>query len=136
MSEQEKNKELARRYFEDLWSNGELSRIEDYVHPTFYQHHPRNRDEDLVDPAALRSWLSALQSQIGQAALKVTQLFAERDYVIVHATGSGIYRPMNQRIHWTTTAHLRIVDQRIAESWVISDTLGVLQQVGLVRKLG
>lgn len=142
MGQPEQNKELVRRYFEDLWGEGDAALFDKYLHPTFYQHHPRNHDEDLLKPASLRTWLTAVRDTVSKMRMQVELIFAEQDQVMVHLHGSGTYQADPKKpssgapLKWTTTAMVRVTEDKIAESWVISDSLGILQQIGAVPKLG
>jgi predicted ester cyclase len=76
-----------------------------------------------------------------QTALE--ELIAERDKVVAHwraqATHRGEYKgipPTGNRVNFTGISIYRIEGGQIAESWGVSDLLGMMQQLGTVPSPG
>ncbi len=138
MGELERNKAAARRFFEELWSGADVDRVGEYVSPAFYQHHPRNADEDIARPASLMAWLAQLRTTLSGIQMSVNLAFAEQSSVMLYLGGTGTYAPEREQpgmaVRWTTTALLRMADGKVAEAWIISDTLGLLRQLGVVAR--
>jgi predicted SnoaL-like aldol condensation-catalyzing enzyme len=136
MRDLERNKAAARRFFEELWSGADLDRAGEYVSPTFYQHHPRNADEDILGPASLMTWLAQLRASLSGVRVNVNLAFAEESSVMLYLGGTGFYAPERAEpglaVRWTTTAVLRMADGKVAEAWIISDTLGLSRQLGVL----
>jgi steroid delta-isomerase-like uncharacterized protein len=70
-------------------------------------------------------------------SVRVDDLIAEGDKVVVRATGSGTHRgefmgipPTGRRISVTWIAIYRVKDGKLAEHWQNIDELGMLKQLG------
>jgi predicted ester cyclase len=126
----EENKVLVRREQAELWNHtGDLEAAEELFAP--------DRVEDAKQEAAsVRRGFPDLESTI-------EDLIAERDKVVAHwraqATHQGEYMgipPTGNRVNFTGISIYRIERGQIAESWGVSDLLGMMQQLGAIGELG
>jgi predicted ester cyclase len=122
----EENKVLVRRAQGVLWNHtGDLDAVAELFAP--------DRVEDAKREAAnVRRGFPDLESTI-------EDLIAERDKVVAHwraqATHRGEYMgipPTGNRVNFTGISIYRIEGGKIAESWGVSDLLGMMQQLGAV----
>ena len=122
----EENKALVRRAQGVLWNHtGDLDAVAELFAP--------DRVEDAKREAAnVRRGFPDLESTI-------EDLIAERDKVVAHwraqATHRGEYLgipPTGNRVNFTGISIYRIEGGKIAESWGVSDLLGMMQQLGAV----
>lgn len=135
----EPNKDLVRRTVDVLWNEGALDRAGEFLHPAVRRHHERNPDADLHGLDAIRAALAGLRGRVPDSRLEVVRLFAEGDRVMVYLAGQGAVAGQGApgtALTFTVTAIVRIADGLIAEIWLIADTLGLLQQLGAVRRFG
>jgi predicted SnoaL-like aldol condensation-catalyzing enzyme len=131
----ERNKDLVRRCIQVLWNEGKAERAGDFLHPAVRRHHERNPDGDLYGVDAVRAALAELRARVPDGRLEVVRLFAEGDRVMVYLGGKATDAG-GAALSFTVTAIVRIDGGLIAEIWLIADTLGLLQQVGAVRRFG
>jgi steroid delta-isomerase-like uncharacterized protein len=126
----EENKALVRREQAELWNHtGNLDAAAELFAP--------DRVEDAKQEAAnVRRGFPDLESTI-------EDLIAERDKVVAHwrahATHQGEYMgipPTGNRVDFRGISIYRIEGGKIAESWSVSDLLGMMQQLGAVREPG
>jgi predicted ester cyclase len=124
----EENKDLVRREQAELWNHaGNLDAAAELFAP--------DRVEDAKQEAAsVRRGFPDLESTI-------EDLIAERDKVVAHwraqATHQGEYiPPTGNRVNFRGISIYRIEGGQIAESWSVSDLLGMMQQLGAVREPG
>jgi len=126
----EENKALVHREQAELWNHtGNLDAAAELFAP--------DRVEDAKQEAAnVRGGFPDLESTI-------EDLIAERDKVVAHwraqATHRGEYMgipPSGNRVDFRGISIFRIEGGKIAESWSVSDLLGMMQQLGAVRELG
>ena len=126
----EENKTLVRRQQAELWNHtGDLDAAAELFAP--------DRVEDAKQEAAsVRRGFPDLESTI-------EDLIAERDKVVAHwraqATHQGEYMgipPTGNRVNFTGISIYRIEGGQIAESWGVSDLLGLMQQLGAIREPG
>jgi predicted ester cyclase len=126
----EENKALVRRAQGVLWNHtGNLDAAAELFAP--------DRVEDAKQEAAnVRRGFPDLESTI-------EDLIAERDKVVAHwrahATHQGEYMgipPTGYRVNFRGISIYRIEGGQIAESWGVSDLLGMMQQLGAVVEPG
>lgn len=135
----ERNKDLLRRFVDEVWNGGHLDRIPDLVGSNFRCHHPRNRDADIYGVSDLEAQVEMAREAIADLHMSTLLLLADGDrvmaYVAVTGTSSGSTSGSSagRSVSFTATAVLRLAEGRIAESWVIFDTLGLLGQLGMIR---
>ena len=122
----EENKTLVRREQAELWNHtGNLNAAAELFAP--------DRVEDAKQEAAnVRSGFPELEST-------VEDLIAERDKVVaywrVQATHQGECMgipPTGNRVNFRGISIYRIEGGQIAESWSISDDLGMMRQIGAI----
>jgi steroid delta-isomerase-like uncharacterized protein len=137
----EKNKAVVLCCIEELWNCGDLGRIDELVDPSFIRHHERNQDGDFHGRDGFRAWLCSVREALPDMHLEIVRMFGENDRVMVHLRGHGTHRGAlkgvianGTALTFTATSLLRIADGKVAECWVIADTLGLLQQVGAVAR--
>src|SRR5215204_6465817 len=120
----EENKVLVRREQGELWNHtGDLDAAAELFAP--------DRVEDAKQEAAnVRRGFPDLESTI-------EDLIAERDKVVAYwraqATHQGEYMgipPTGNRVNFRGISIYRIEGGKIAESWSVSELLGMLQQLG------
>ena len=126
----EENKALVRREQGELWNHtGNLDAAAELFVP--------DRVEDAKQEAAnVRRGFPDLESTI-------EDLIAERNKVVAHwraqATHQGEYMgipPTGNRVNFRGISIYRIEGEKIAESWSVSDLLGMMQQLGAIGELG
>jgi len=139
----EDNKALVRRVIEQVWNNGEMELLGELVLSGFIRHHERNRDADMHGLDAFRAWVLAVRAVLPDLRLSIEHILGENDKVMLYLRGAGTHggtfkgvAAMGAQITFTTTAIVRVAGGRLAEAWVIADTLGILQQLGAVRRPG
>lgn len=139
----EENKEIVRRCVEQLWNEGKTELIAELIHPNFIRHHERNQDENIHGIEGFRVWFTQTRRALSDLELTIEKIFAENDRVMVYLRGHGTYKGELKDVAgtdidltWTSTTLLRIADGKITECWLINDTLGILQQLGVIRAIG
>ena len=138
----ESNKGIVQRCFGEVWNEGNLAAITGLVHANFIRHHERNQDEDLHGPEGFQQWVSQTRLIFPDLRLTVERMFGEGDRVMAHVRGRGTHTAELKgvaatgiEVDWTITAIVRVGDGKIAECWVIADTLGILQQLGSIQRI-
>jgi steroid delta-isomerase-like uncharacterized protein len=132
-SEQERNKQTARSFF-DLLDQGRLDKYAD-SHAKDFVAHGRDHDATLEeDMAAAKEERKALPDM----RMRVNQILAERDLVAVHWTASGTntqagmgFPATGKTIKIDGMTLFRFRDGKICEEWSAWDMLSVLRQAGL-----
>jgi steroid delta-isomerase-like uncharacterized protein len=127
---------LARRWFEDLFSRGDLDAAKEILHADFVDHLPREEERGFEELRQYVIWYRAAFPDIRDT---VEELVAEGDKVVVRWTSRGIHQgefwgvaPTGRHVTFTGMRLFRIAEGKIAESWVNIDELGLLEQLGMV----
>lgn len=138
MSGEAEYKALVTSFFEQVLGQGDIERIDEFMHDDYVltivgQPAPLDRQGHKALVAHLRSAFPDWQEE-------VVDVIAEGDRVVTHVRGTGTQTGEFQGIPATgKTMHMesvnidRIVDGKIAERWLLVDTLGALVQLGVVN---
>jgi len=136
-SEQEKNKTVARTFFEEVLGQGKLERYSGFHTVDFVAHSNNNeRDYTLAEDLAMaREEHTALPDM--QIAVK--HMVAEGDLVVVHwtvwgtNTQPGMGLPATGKpVNVSGMTLFRFRAGKISEEWTAWSMLSVLKQVGLL----
>ena len=133
-SEQARNKEVARSFFEDVLGRGRLDKYGESHAKDFVAHandHEATLEEDI---AAAREERKALPDM----SVKVNQIVGEGDLVAVYWTVTGTntqagmgFPATGKKIKTAGMTLFRFQSGKICEEWSVFDMLSVMQQAGL-----
>lgn len=133
----EANKALVHRAHEEVWSEGDLSVVDEIWAPDLVWHPPLG--PDLAGTDALRERVQMHRSTFPDWREELTEVVAEGDRVaaswISTGTDEGGFRgnPATGRtVRIREMGLYRIVNGRIVEQWVLADVLSLQQQLGLI----
>jgi steroid delta-isomerase-like uncharacterized protein len=134
MSQQ--NKTLAGRWFEDLFSRGDLDAANEILSADFVDHLSHEDERGLEE---LRRYVTVYRAAFPDIQDTVVDIVAEGDKVVVRWTSRGTHQgefmgiaPTGRHVTFTGMRLFRIAENKIAESWVNIDQLGLLEQLGAV----
>jgi steroid delta-isomerase-like uncharacterized protein len=130
------NKAVVRRAL-DIWNSGDLAALDEVAAPGVVMH-LRGRS-DVVGLDAYRGYNAALRTAFPDQEWLLDDLLGEGDKAALMWTLRGTHRgelsgvgPTGKQVTVTGISVYRIADGKLAEIWVQSDTLGLLQQIGAV----
>ena len=134
-------KAIARRLLEEAFNSGNLAVVDELVAPEFV-----NYDAALPEPTrgieAAKSSIGGYRDAFPDLRMTVEQQIAEGEYVTTRWTGRGTHEgdlfgmsATGKQAAVTGITIDRIVDGRIVESRTNWDTLGLMQQLGVVPAL-
>jgi len=130
----DKNKELARRSLEELWSKGDMTVVDQIYSDKYILHFP-------IGPAykgrkGVKDQVREFRSSFPDWTERAVDMIAEGDKVMVRFISTGTHRgefngipPTGRRIAIQEVAILRIKDGRIVEEWGFPDLFGLHQQL-------
>lgn len=131
MSEQ--NKTLARRWFEDLFSRGNLDAANEILSAEFVDHLPREQERGIEE---LKHYVTIYRTAFPDIQDTVEELVAEADKVVVRWRSRGTHQgefmgvaPTGRHVTFTGMRLFRIAENKIAESWVNIDERGLQEQL-------
>jgi steroid delta-isomerase-like uncharacterized protein len=135
MSAEDRNKALLRRFYEELWNQGNLEAIPELISEDFVDHHalpgaPPSR-ERLA--ALVTTWRTAFPDM----RESVEDLIAEGDKVVGRFTMRGTHDgafmgvpPTSRSVTMSGIDIVRVADGKIAEFWYGEHLLELMQQLG------
>jgi predicted ester cyclase len=131
MSAIETNQSAVRACFENA-SRGNFEALRDIVTPD-YRLHPHGAE----GPEGLAELIQGYRDALADLTVTVEHQFGEGDYVATRTTVRGRHEgdlmgaaPTGRDVEFTCMTISRCRDGRIEEEWELSDTVGLLRQVG------
>ena len=123
----ERNKDVVRRLIAEVLNAGRLDVVDELYAPT-------------LAPRAKR-WIAPFRASFPDVHMEVVELIAEEDKVVGRFTCSGTHlgawrghAPTGRRFEAIDEVYIfRFSDGRIVHAWGLEDTLGRLEQLGLLR---
>jgi predicted ester cyclase len=138
----EENKVIVRRFYEEVMGQGNVNVLDEVMAPDFVDHgetlfgSPQGRD-------ILKQGITASRAVFGHLSMQLHDVIAGGELVGVRGTMRCTQQgeflgvsPSGNELTWNGLAMFRIVDGKIVERWFNSDSLGIVQQLGLVPPLG
>jgi steroid delta-isomerase-like uncharacterized protein len=136
----ETNKAVVRRVFDEMFKAGNMALAKELFAPDFVNHDP-NRP-DVRDRAGLTQGLQELIDAFPDNQTTIDALIAEGEYVTKRYSMVGTHRrewngipATGKRITIQGISIYRIVNGKIVEMWWGYDSLGILQQLGVVPEM-
>ena len=122
----DENKELVRRYNEEIWNNRNLEKASEFMSDEFLE-------ESLEH---VRQFLTAFSD----VHLTIEDLIAEGDKVVARliatATNTGPFGgqpPTGKKVEIRSIRIYRIANNKFIDTWAMQDRLGLMEQLGLVQ---
>ena len=132
------NEAVVRRFYEEM-NNGRKNEIAPELFTDDHVFHDPQIDAG-KGPQGVVDVVSTYQVGV-EGHWQIEDIFSSGDKVAVRWTGSGKHvgevngiPPTGQPVNADAISIHRIADGKIAESWEVWDTLGFLQQIGVVPK--
>ncbi|MDI1325855.1 MAG: ester cyclase [Brevundimonas sp.] len=129
------NKALIRRFFEEVWSTGDIARRDDFLAPGYRGH--MSGAPETIDRDGWTAWFQGFRTAFPDARFIVEDMIGEGDRVAARLTMRGTHQgPLNgipatgRPVIVSGMSIERIAEGRIVEGWNENDALGMLQQLG------
>jgi predicted ester cyclase len=133
----ESNKELVRRYYEEVLNGRKLDILDELAVSDYDEHSPFPGQPNGIE--GLKARAGALLSAFNPYVFTIRDLVAEGDTVVAHwtntATHSGSFMgiPPTGRVLTISGIDIhRLRDGMMAEHWHVVEELQMMQQLGLV----
>ncbi len=130
------NEAVVRRFYEEM-NNGRKNELAAELFTADHQmHDPQVPTSD--GPDGMVAAVSTYQTGV-DGHWEINDIFSSDDKVVVRWTGTGEHvadlngiAPTGKKIDVSAISIHRMVDGKIAETWEVWDTLGFLQQLGVI----
>jgi steroid delta-isomerase-like uncharacterized protein len=130
----EKNKDIARRFVDEVFVQGRAETVDEIVSPEFQSHSWPSTGDGRND---VKQAIKRVSQGLADIAFEIEDMVAENDKVAVRVTASArqvgefMRIPPSGKSYKIGEIHIfRIADGQIAEHWDQIDTLGLMQQLG------
>jgi steroid delta-isomerase-like uncharacterized protein len=136
----EQNKDLVRRYFQEMYVEHNLDVIDEIFSEDYVSHEKLDpsREETIHGRESLREAIEMCSSAFADHSCTIEDMVAEGDRVVTRWTSTATHKgsfmgisPTNRQVTITGITIDRIVDRRVAETWTNWDQFGLLQQLGV-----
>ena len=139
---QAENKEIARKYPEEVISKGNLDLIDEIIADDYVEYNSA-RPEPLHGPDEVKEYVSTLRTAVPDIHCGVEDLIAEGDKVVRRDRATGTHEGEFMGIEATGKEavvegiHIhRIEDGQLVETWAQNDVMSMMQQFGVVEPPG
>lgn len=136
----EQNKAVVRRFYREVFGEGNLDAIDEFLADDFVAHAPAEpgHDAETQDRERLKEEFARNREAFPDLTFNVEDIVAEDDTVAVRWTATGTHQgqlmdlpPTGKEVALKGMNFLRFEDGKIAEDWVLWDSMGMMQQLGM-----
>ena len=135
----EENKDLARRFMDEVYNKGNLEFIDEVVASNYVVHDPNSPEGVSGGVEGAKQFVGMYRSAFPDIQMTVEDLIAEGDKVVTRWKARGTHQgelmgipPSGNQVAVTGISIDRIEGGKFVESWSNYDTLGMMQQIGAV----
>jgi len=137
----EENKALHRRFFEELFNQGNLERADELVAANYVNHNPAPGETPGLE--GLKQFVTTLRTAFPDIQFTLDDQIAEGDRVTTRFTATGTHQAefagipaTGKPIRITAINIHRVAEGKIQEGWLNWDALGMMQQLGVIPTPG
>jgi steroid delta-isomerase-like uncharacterized protein len=138
----EENKTLVRRNIEEVFNQGNLAVVDETIASTYTHHDPANPWVP-PGPEGQKELARTYRTAFPDLHFTIEDQIAAGDRVVTRWTGRGTHRgallgiaPTGKQFTVLGITITRMAAGKIVEAWVNYDSLGLLQQLGVIPVLG
>ncbi len=136
----EQNKANFRRLYGEVFNKGILEAADELVSPNVVEHQPQpGVDPNVAGPELVKQIAIFYRSAFPDLHINIDDLIAEGDKVVARITLTGTHQaelmgipPTNKHIEVSSIDVIRFDGGKVVEHWGETDTLGMMQQLGVV----
>jgi steroid delta-isomerase-like uncharacterized protein len=132
-STMEHNKEIARRFIEECWNQGDKNAMRDLISDKCRYHDPAFPGVD-----NLPKHIASCRSGFPDLRFTIEDMIGERNEVVVHWTVRGTHKgpflgmqPTNRPCTVSGTSISRIEDGKLVEHWADWNVMTLMEQLGV-----
>jgi steroid delta-isomerase-like uncharacterized protein len=144
MSDVEQNVAHVRRYYDEVLSQGQLDRLEEFVSPDVEDTNPGadaaaggQRPPGIVQ---LKQWWSMVRAAFPNMRVDLEVIFGEDDKVMEHSIVRGTHNgpwmgipPTGKEVAMEMTTLYRLENGKIVQRWGAYDVPALMQQLGAIQ---
>jgi steroid delta-isomerase-like uncharacterized protein len=139
----EQNKQLAQRWYNEVWNSGNMASFDELIAPDFIDHTILPSGPIAPGREGLRPVITAFRASFPDIHFAAEDMVAEGDRLAVRlnttGTDTGGFAGMPPTGKYATVLGidiLRFANGQIVEHWGVVDFLGLLTQLGMIPAPG
>ncbi len=132
----EENKNIMARTTEEIFNKGNLDVVDETHDKDFVGH---TSSDEMKGPESVKQFASQYRNAFPDLKITNEDMIAEGDMVVSRQTVTGTHKgefqgiaPTGKKITVTSILIVRIVNGKIVETWMNMDSLGFMQQLGII----
>jgi len=132
----------GQRFFEDMLGKANWDLANEILAPEIIMHHPSS-PQPVAGVKNVVGFLGAFREGFPDMNMKVEFTFGEGEMVAVRWQMSGTHTavlfgipPSGKSVSVAGISLLRFSDGKVVEDWVSEDSLGLMQQIGVIPTTG
>lgn len=139
-SQPELNKQIVRRFVEEVWNEAKLDVADEILAPNYVEHPStpdESRPEEPTGPDGMKQFIQMFRQSFPDMKFTIERILAEDDQVAVHLTGRGTHLgelrglpPTGKRVTIGGAAIHRLEHNQIVETYQVVDRLSLREQLG------
>jgi len=133
----EESKVIVRRFW-GVWEEGNIDLVDELLAPDYVNHSPATPDQP-TDPEGVKAVVGMFRDAMPDLRVIIEDMIAEGDKVVVRYTLEGTHEgklfgvpPTGQRLSIKSISVERVSDGKIREHWRVTDSLDMMQQLGVI----
>ena len=134
--DEERNRGLVRRWFEEVWNQGREQTIDELVAPNSVIHGLGEAGRQIQGPAGFRSFYNHFRGAFSDLHVVVEDVIVEGDKAVSRLTFTGRHTgvglgipPTNKTFRSTAIVIMQWRNGQITDSWNEFDAAGMMQQL-------
>src|SRR5208282_6439273 len=131
-------KAIIRRLYEEVWNKRKLEMVSEIISPS-HALHDNNFPGSSVGPEAYRAQMAIYLAAFPDLHFTIQDTIAEKDKIAASWTITGTHkgefwgvRPTNRKMTMDGMTIHHIANEKIIDSYISSDALGLMRQLGVV----
>ena len=134
----DQNKDLARRFYEEVVNTGDLDRVTEFCAEDFINHEPAPPGTpDGIE--GVKAFVKMFRDGFPDLRATVEDALEEGDRLAARVKFAGTHEgefmgvpPSGKRVEIDAIDIVRIVDGKAVEHWGVTDNMGLMQQIGAI----
>lgn len=130
-------RELLHEHTERVWNQGDLDAVDEFIADEYVEHDP-SIENGLSGPDAYRANVAKFRSAFPDLTVTIEDAVVEDDRIAMRQSFGGTHEgtfmgvaPTGTEVESTSMLICRVEDDMIVETWVETDLLGLLEQLGV-----
>jgi steroid delta-isomerase-like uncharacterized protein len=132
----EQNKQICKRFFDELHDKGNFDIIDELVDPHVVSHDPFPGQPEGSE--GVRHTMKIFRTAFPDLRLVHNDMIAEGDKVMIKFTVTGTHKSefmqipaTGNKIAYEEVVILRLKNGKIVEHWAVADAMALMQQLGV-----